>query len=609
MKPPRRKPTSFFSIARVVLAAAGLAALGAAAQQSAPQNAEPAGAPQRELPALTMRVITRLVLVDVVVSDKEGRAITGLTRDDFVVLENGRPQTLTSFSLESPATRRLGAPEPPPLPPNVYTNRPEYRIPPGPLTILLLDALNTPTTDQAYARQKMLEYVDTQLLGNQSTAILALTSDLLVLQDFTSDPALLRAALDKHLPQSSTALVREERGLELNAEVMGGSDRTRPLPEQIVENAERFLTEQSAVALDSRVLTTLSALRAIARGVAGYPGRKNLIWVSAAFPFAVLPEETENFDLLRYYSGDLHRTATALTDAQIAVYPVDARGLVGSLGRELPSAAESGRHPKLDVLAPPIEAAEELDRRATALLFTQHTMRHIAEATGGRAFLNRNDIDRAVSLSIEDGSTYYTLGYYPEDTNWNGGFRRIRVKVNQPDLEVRHRRGYYAFNPVEAALEPGENVFSGAHNPKDRTEGLRAALSSPLPATTVTFRVGVPPPAPAAPGTPARVECRFLVDAHTILFEDSADGVKESDLDFLVVAFDSNGKGVASNYQTVETRVPLQNLPWLRENGLPFTVPLELGPGQYQLRLVVRDNRTGLMGTADAAVTVEEPKT
>jgi hypothetical protein len=231
-------------------------------------------------------------------------------------------------------------------------------------------------------------------------------------------------------------------------------------------------------------------------------------------------------------------------------------------------------------------------------------MRHLAEATGGRAFTNRNDIDAAITRTLEDGSTYYTLGYYPTNTDWDGTFRRIRVRVNRSDVVVRHRRGYYAIDPLESAREPGENVFSGLHDPKDRSEALRAALSSPLPATSVTFRVGVPPP---APGTPTRVECRFLVDTRTILFRER-EGARESNLDFLVVAFDASGKGVASNYQTVETHVLPQNFPWVEENGLPFTLPLELAPGRYQLRLVVRDNRTGLIGTADAAVTIEEPR-
>ncbi|MGH9788205.1 MAG: VWA domain-containing protein [Candidatus Acidiferrales bacterium] len=293
------------------------------------QQPAPAGPPARppagrsDIPAAVLRITTRLVLVDVVVTDKDNRPVTGLTRDDFVLLEDGAPQTISTFSFESPASRAAGRPAPPPLPENVYTNRPEYRMPPGPLTILLLDALNTPATDQSFARQKMLEYLETQLLPNQRTAILGLTTSILILQDFTTDPALLKAAVRKHLPQTSAALAREEGGVEIPEFIASA------LPEEALQNIERFETESSAVALDSRVKTTLAALRIIARAVAGYPGRKNLIWVSAAFPFTFIPEDSENYDLLRFYADDIRRTAGSLTDAQVAVYPVDARGLVG----------------------------------------------------------------------------------------------------------------------------------------------------------------------------------------------------------------------------------------------------------------------------------------
>jgi len=573
------------------------------AQQAAESPAALPRAGRTDIPAAVLRVTTRLVLVDVVVTDKDNRPVTGLTRDDFTLLENGQPQTISTFSFESPAVRAAGQPQPPPLPENVYTNRPEYRMPPGPLTILLLDALNTPATDQSFARQKMLEYLETQLLPNQRTAILALTTNILILQDFTADPALLKAAVRKHLPQTSAALAREEGGLEVPEAIASA------VSEQVLQNIERFETESSAVALDSRVNTTLAALRIIARAVAGYPGRKNLIWVSAAFPFTFIPEDSDNYDLLRFYADDIRRTASSLTDAQVAVYPVDARGLVGAIGAQLPTAAESGR--RQGRVAIGRDAGTAMDNRIRPMHDSQHTMKQIADATGGRAFLNRNDIDRAVTLSVEDGSTYYTLGYYPEDKAWDGKFRKLQVKLSRSGLRLRHRRGYYAIDPTESLRgearkrNKGE-AASDTEDVEERKAELRAALSNPLPATAVTFRVGVPPPAPAAAGNPARVECRFLVDAHTISFVEKA-GEQDSNLDFLVVAFNPEGKGVASGYQTVETRLPPDRFEWVKQNGLPFTLSLELAPGRYQLRMVVRDNRTGLVGTADASVIVEEP--
>jgi len=561
----------------------------------------PAQEERADLPAAVLRVTTRLVLVDVVVTDKDGRPVTGLTRDDFTLFEDGAPQTISTFVFESPAGRAGDPHTPPPLPENVYTNRPEYRMPPGPLTLLLLDALNTPLVDQSFARVKMLEYLSTQLLPDQRTAILALTTDLLLLQDFTTDPALLRAALDKYSPQPSVALAREQRSLEVPGALVdpGPAPGLRALPAQTLEAIERIETERSAEALDSRVTTTVSALRVIARAVAGYPGRKNLVWVSTAFPFSFTPENDNNYDLLRFYSDDIRRVAGVLSDAQVAVYPVDARGLVGSLGAQLPTAAESGRTEGDHVPVGPLTSSD-IDRRSTPILDTQQTMKQIAEATGGRAFINRNDIDRAVNLAVEDGSTYYTLGFYSKDENWDNKFRRLRVAVSRSGLALNHRRGYYAVNPVEALQERKKSTLTGEDDKALRQVQLRAALSNPLPATAVTFRVGVLP-------RPARVEFRFMVDVQTISLTE-AEGTKHSDLDILAVAFDSSGKAVTSSYHTVETTIEPEQYERLKQVGLPYAMELQLPPGRYHLRMVVRDNRTGLVGTADVPVTLEEPK-
>src|SRR3990172_7571043 len=281
-------------------------------------------APPPELPATVLRVTTRLVLVDVVVTDKDGKPVRDLTRHDFQIFEDGKPQRLATFSFETPARRPPMPPEP--LPPNVYTNRPEYRMPPGPLTILLLDGLNTPVQQQAFVRDQMLRYVATQLRPGQRTAVLALSNRAYVLQDFTSDPQLLLEALKKFTVQPSVQRAREEPDPGGPAEVAAvmaefGVDIPGPL--------ERFQTERAAAATDARVATTLGMLRAIARATAGYRGRKNLIWISSAFPFNIVPESADDFDLYRSYADDMRRTAALLADAQVAVYPVDARRLVG----------------------------------------------------------------------------------------------------------------------------------------------------------------------------------------------------------------------------------------------------------------------------------------
>src|SRR5712692_6707891 len=152
--------------------------------------------PPGEVPAPTIRVSTHLVLVDVVVTDKQGKPITGLHPEDFEVEENGKAQKISTFV---PAGENLAGAQP--LPPGIYSNRPQYRSPGGPTTVMLLDAVNTPFSDQGYARRQMLSFVQQEYKPGQRMAVFTLTGSLNVLQDFTSDPQILYAALQRFQPQ------------------------------------------------------------------------------------------------------------------------------------------------------------------------------------------------------------------------------------------------------------------------------------------------------------------------------------------------------------------------------------------------------------------------
>lgn len=217
-----------------------------------------------------VRVSARLVLVDAVVTDKSGQRITGFKKDDFTVLENGRPQKISAFSFEVPET-----PSPTPtLPPNVYTNRPEYDTPKGPLTILLLDGLNTALADQGYARSQMLKYLGTQLQTGQPAAVYTLAGSLRLLQDFTGDVDLLRAAVEHFNPQQSIEMQLENvEAVMPNLQVAGAtgihsSGRADNLRQLYLHMAE-FMSEQARLAIQDRAFRTSAALRLIARRMGG----------------------------------------------------------------------------------------------------------------------------------------------------------------------------------------------------------------------------------------------------------------------------------------------------------------------------------------------------
>lgn len=555
-------------------------------------------APRADIPAPVLRVTTRLVLLDVVVVDKDGRPVTDLTEPEFTLLDNGNPQKIAVFSFEQPAKQ---PPEPLPLlPPNVFTNEPSYRTPPGPLTILLLDLLNTPLEDQAYSREQMLRYLKTQLQPDQRVAILALTRQLHLLQDFTSDPRLLLAAMErirtKPVPTGTGPEDNPDMLLAMIAQAQGWGPNAF---EAITGSLIRLESEQISMALDRRVQITLDALEKIARAVGGYRGRKNLIWVSAAFPFTLTPDRIGRFNradqagFSRSFAGSLRQTASFLADSQVAVYPVDASGLVG--------AAIGGAETKsIGTVGIGSQAASNLNQAAASASMSHDTMNELAKETGGRAFYNRNDIDNSVALSVADGSTYYTLGYYPEHKKWDGKFHRLEVRVQRSSLAVRHRRGYYADEPLLPAKPPGEPVSK--EEKKEKEMELLTALLAPLPATGVSFRATVPLPVPAKT---THVEVQLEVSSDAVLFEPAAGGTQRCNVDFLTAAFSPTGEIVKYVYQTLDANLRPETFARVRHQGIPYKTQLELPLGNYSLRIAVRDNRTGLLGTVEIPLVME----
>jgi len=553
----------------------------------------PQQAPAPESSTPIIRATTRLVLVDVVVNDKQGHYVTHLTSADFTLRDHGKPQKITIFSDDhSGESLAENAPAPPPLPPRVFTNRPAFHRPEGPPTILLLDGLNTAAGDQLSSHDGMMKYLRTQLKEGQKIAILVLNESLGLLQDFTTDPQLLIAALNKNSPRTSN---------ELN----GGAIATLTpaqaavLPPQALRILDQNNQSRAAESTDARVRITLEALRSIARAVDGFPGRKNLIWVSSAFPFSLQPDMGSYPDAQRNYADDLRRTAALLASARVAVYTVDARGLI--VGDDVyQRTASSTANPLVETVDRSNNSVEDqLANSHDATLGSHGTMEELAKETGGLALYNHNDIMRAVALGAADGGHYYTLGYYPEVGSSDGKFHHIEVKISREGLTVRHRSGYFAVDAKQS---------SPAENPQQRDrrafEELRSALADPLPATEVTFRVHIPAPVPAAR---SQVQIQFLVDAPAISFDALENGLHHCNLDFMIAAVSPEGKLIATDGHTVDARLKPDQFAQANQDGLPFQMQLTLPPGSYSLRLAVRDNRTGLIGSLTLPLVIPAP--
>jgi VWFA-related protein len=563
-----------------------------------PQQATP-----EELTIPSVRVNTRLVLVSAIVTDKSGQRVRDLKQDDFAVFENGKPQKISAFHFESRGFE--AAPKAvPALPQDVYTNRPEYNMPQGPLTVILLDGINTAVADQASARMQVLKYLGTQLQPGQRVSVYTLVNSLNLMQDFTDDVTLLKTAIEKFTPQKSLELEREELEQALpNVRITGDTGVRGAQGSEarlLLVRMSEFLDEQARVAVDERAQRTQAALRLLSRRLAGYPGRKNLIWVSAGFPIEITSQVvqlTTDSDVLaqgatnaapqervdKSYEDDLHQLAAELTDAQVSVYSVDAHGLVGST---IADASTQGTN-AAGLLRTGAEFGATVARSGVNLQRTQDTLLTLSTESGGRLFKNSNDISGAVATSVADGSSYYLLAYYPENKNWDGKFRKIQVKLDKPGLEVRHRAGYFARDAVQWAKN------------KDKSRDGELAASMLLGApneTMVIFDARVVPPELSSK---MKVPLEFLVNPKTIAGEQMKDGGLHYVIEFHVAAYSSEGKLVGQKNTAMDAPVKADRIQAFMQQGIPFRTDLDLGPGRYRLRLAVRDGRTGYSGTTE----------
>ena len=563
-----------------------------------------------QLPTPIVRVNTRLVMVDVIVTDKDGKLISNLKPTDFTIEESGKKQKIAVFSLQK--ADRTPAPS---AGNDIYSNRPQHT---GPTTMLLIDALNTPVQNQMYARHLMLRWAATQLQPGQRIAVYGLTNNLIRLQDFTSDPAELRAAIEKFVPQSLPVTSSSTPPATVSSALATASGgRTDAANMQVsarsLASIRRFAQEETGYNLQMRIGNTLAALKALANSVAGYPGRKNLVWVSASFPFSPLPEDTSPVTLFdraadptapppraneigdaaigsqisNSFNNDIRRTTTQLSDAQISVYPVDARGLFGS---SLTDASSSGLN-SAGLLMLSKDYGNAVSGTNQAIVASQNTMKDFARETGGRVFINRNDIDNAIGIAAADGGAYYELGYYPDKKKFDGSFRRLKIAVAQPGLNVRHRSGYFAFDTAKTT-------------PKERESVLNSAIASDAPASLVLFDAQVIPPAPAGKAT---VPVRFLVPTSSFTAEETGGGKRHINLDFFAVAFGADGRTVANVGQTVDATLEAGQFAQVEQQGLLLPMDVSLAPGEYTLRLAVRDNRTGYVGTVNVPLTLAKP--
>jgi VWFA-related protein len=508
----------------------------------------------------TFKSATRLVLVDVVATDNNGRPVHDLKAEDFTVLDNGKPQSIVSFEEQRPDANPRPS-EPLNLPDHVYTNY-VSRQEPGALTVMLFDSLNADRQDQPIARQKMLSFL-AKLPAGQKVALYSLGSRLKMVQSFTENSDQLIAAA-RELSAHTHATNSSTREFSASIGTLQESPVSKtPAFGHIVE----FLAEEYQEKQELRSQLTLEAFTQLAQALAVVPGRKNLIWMSAGFPFDISGNVVE-----------LRRVAALLAATRIAVYPVDIRGVV-ILGADAQTSDSElfGRTQAYGALSGG-------DYENAGII---ETMKSIATLTGGRAHFNNNNLEGAITDSMQGGSSYYSVSYRPAAVEWNGKFRKIAIKTSRRDVKLLYRSGYYA---TQDKLSPGEDP--------GRIVALAMQPSAP-DSTQLIMKARVLPPQSVGDAT----EVDILIDVHDLALTEEKEQ-KRPDVQFVAVAWDASGKQSASFSDTFHAPLPPAELESLMRTGLQINRAMLLKPGSYQLRLGVLDRISGRVGTLDVPLTI-----
>ncbi len=555
------KNRSFLKLTSL-MAAMTIAVLPATSQQT--KAPAPAANP-------TFSARTELVLVPAIVTDHHGH-VSGLTKDDFIVQENGVEQKLATFEEVKPSAQRIlrvstaGQRE--------YSNTHFTDYAPRRINIIVLDTINTKIFDQQHAKQDLVKYLASSVTAQDLTSLLVMTrGGVRVVHDFTSDPNVLVRALQRVKGQVDM-MAGTNTDVGSADDSQAGSEATDLL--SLIDQAEAQLAQQMQ---ENAIDATIDGFEAIASAFSGIPGRKSLVWISGAFPLRF----TQPGDIIGSRFQDRYeRLFEKLNHANIAIYPVDARGLVVTAL----TASDSMMAPSGRMMNPTaVQRGRSVQNQQTI-----DTLNAVADMTGGRAFYNTNDLTHALQRAAEDSSSYYLLGYYVKSDAGKPGWRKLSVKVRRGGMQVRARSGYLATPDHET--DP--DVL--------RRRDINEALSSPFEFTAVPMTVRI---AGQKAGEQNKHDVYFdiLLPPNSLQI-DTADQ-NHMNFQFVALARDGAGRDAGDSDQRIDGHLKPDTMQKLAATGIAYRGHVSVTPGEYNMKVVVRDNVSGRVGSVSVPISVQ----
>jgi len=481
---------------------------------------------------MVFKAVTRRVLLDVVVKDKKGNVVTNLKEDDFTIEEDGVVQPIRSF--DPPAAHEM------PVKDKVVVQSTEdlKKIGPAPVSVLVMDELNTTFEDLAYSRDQLYKYLNAQpaILRQPTTLLVVTNTKFQVLVDYTQDREKIREALKKHMPEFPWKAAK------------GGAANTN--------------------AAFERMALSLNSLHQVTDASRGTPGRKSVIWVGKGFPAVnLLNLDTDTAQLMK---DAVKRLTNELLEARVTLYTIDPTSTF--VGQGLVSTTDD---------------LDDFESQSNGQPFEDEiNFSTLAPATGGQAFFSRNDINNEIHDAVDQGGTYFTLTYSPTNiSDSSAKYRQIRIYMKDPNLTATTRDGFYDSTGSDNALE---NVTKSAKETKKFLEAEmgNAALSTlEYNGLKMTISRGLGD------------IIRFGIDAGDLNWKPTKDGKFRAEITILDVSFSNKGKVLAHASDELfalvntEVRNPDQKA--------VFQVHIPQPAGTSRIRVVARDVETGKLGTVE----------
>ena len=548
---------------------------------------------QQAPPTVTFQVEVNYVDVDAIVTDDSGNFVTGLTRDDFEVFEDGKPQKVEMFSyVELPVERpqRFGALNRP-VSSDVRTNQRPFD---GRVYVLVMDDLDISSLRTAVVKKSAREFIDNHLGANDVAAVVYTSGRSDAMQDFTNDRNLLIAAIDKfvgrrlrsaaiealeqHYHREFTRLDRQENEVDPSP---GITDTAAPIS---VLDLQR----------EQRALAVLDTLRNLGEFLAGVRGRRKAV---------LLFSEGLEMPLSEIYSlhtptdvgGAIRDAITAAARSNVSFFALDPRGLIG-MTTEFIELSGSGAP---DVATGVFGSQNAQQGLLTEMRLSQDSLRTLAEETGGFAAVNQNMLGSAFSRIVDANSRYYVLGYYPPTSARDGRFHRIEVRVKRPGLRVTARRGYASprgRTPAERKRDEearrARDARRGAVN--NTSPELRDALNAPLQQSGLTFTVQAAP----FKHTQKEASVALAIEFGPGSLPFAPDGeLVTNTIELSFFGINQDGKAQRATRSQFNLTLRPDSFARVKAGGLRLNPRLTLEPGRYQIRVGARETVGSRVGT------------